>query len=70
MKSRKPETVGQALVEYLLMLSLAVILVVIIQKGLKSSVFKLWSSFTKDIVAACPGCPVTGNSGGLNYGGR
>jgi hypothetical protein len=52
------------------MLSVAITLVTVIQQGLKSSIFRLWTSFTQDIVAACPGCPINGNSPGLNYGGR
>jgi hypothetical protein len=61
---------GQALVEYLLMLSVAITLVVIIQQGLKTSVFHLWKSFTCDIVAACPGCPYNGNATGLRCSSR
>ncbi len=48
---------GQAVIEYILMLTVAVSIVGIIGFGFRKSLFKLWGSFTQDIVAACPGCP-------------
>jgi hypothetical protein len=63
MKTRKVSNTrnqtGQALVEYILMLSFAITLVILIQTGLRRSTFGLWKSFTCDIAAACPKCPYT-----------
>jgi hypothetical protein len=54
---RRQNNNGQVLVEYLLMLVMAMSLVLIIQNSLRKSTFSLWKSFTCDVVAACPGCP-------------
>lgn len=52
---RKQE--GQVLVEYLLMLSLAVALLVTVQLSFKRSVFSIWKKFSAEVSAACPkGC--------------
>ena len=48
---------GQAILEYVLMLSMAVGVVIIIAVGFRRSIFHLWGGFTRDIAAACPGCP-------------
>lgn len=49
---------GQVLVEYILMLALFVSVLVAIQTGLRTSIFKkVWVPFAKEISAACPkGC--------------
>jgi Flp pilus assembly pilin Flp len=48
---------GQAIVEYILTLSIAVGIVTIIAKGFRKALFDLWEEMTKQIAAACPGCP-------------
>ncbi len=48
---------GQAVLEYILMLSLAVGVVVIIAVGFRRSIFHVWKGFTRDVAAACPACP-------------
>jgi hypothetical protein len=48
---------GQAVLEYVLMLSMAVGVVILIGVGFRKSIFKVWQGFTRDIAAACPGCP-------------
>ena len=48
---------GQAVVEYLLGLVIAVSLVAGIAGVLRSSLFGLWQNFSREITAACPGCP-------------
>ena len=45
---------GQAIVEYILMLLLAVSVVTILGFGFRKSVMTLWVSVTRDIAAACP----------------
>jgi Flp pilus assembly pilin Flp len=53
---------GQAIVEYALMLSVAVGLVGLIAVGFRSSIIGLWKSFARDITSACPtGCPPPAN---------
>lgn len=48
---------GQAIVEYMLMLTVAIGAVTIIAVGFRRSIFKLWTTLAKEISAACPGCP-------------
>jgi Flp pilus assembly pilin Flp len=48
---------GQAVIEYILMLSVVVGMVSMIGFGFRKTLFKLWGSFTRDIAAGCPGCP-------------
>lgn len=48
---------GQAVIEYLLMLVVTVGIVTIIGMGFRKSLFKIWTGFSKEISAACPGCP-------------
>lgn len=55
---RKPfDDAGQAVLEYVLMLSLAVGVVVIIAVGFRRSIFHVWKGFARDVAAACPACP-------------
>ena len=48
---------GQAVVEYLLMVAVAVALIGIIGTGFRRGLILLWERMAKDISAACPGCP-------------
>jgi len=48
---------GQATVEYVLMLGMAVSVISIFTVGVRKTTFKLWSTFIREIAAACPGCP-------------
>lgn len=48
---------GQAILEYILGLTLAIAFVGILAAGFRQSILKLWLTFSKDISAACPGCP-------------
>jgi Flp pilus assembly pilin Flp len=52
---------GQAVVEYILMISMALSVVTIIGVGFRKSLFKLWTLFAQEISAACPGCPPNPN---------
>jgi hypothetical protein len=45
---------GQVLVEYLLMLSVSLALLIGIQSSFRGSVFKVWKQFAIEISAACP----------------
>lgn len=54
---RKLNDEGQAVVEYILMLVVTVSVVSIIGLGFRKTLFKLWSTFSREIAAACPGCP-------------
>jgi Flp pilus assembly pilin Flp len=48
---------GQAIVEYVLALSIALTIVTILATTLRRSLFKLWEGFAREISAACPDCP-------------
>lgn len=48
---------GQAIVEYLLMVSVTVMSVGVLGFGFRKTLFRLWQTFAQDITAACPGCP-------------
>lgn len=55
---RRTDERGQAVVEYILMLVLVISFVGMIAFGFRSSVVKLWQSFSRDVSAACPrDCP-------------
>ncbi len=49
---------GQAVVEYVLMLVLAIALVAVINGSLSGSVRNLWRALVSDVAAPCPRCPV------------
>lgn len=51
------DELGQALIEYVLLIAVTISLVTLMATGLRRSVFKLWSFYTKAIAAPCPGCP-------------
>jgi len=48
---------GQAVIEYVLMVSVTVAATGALAFGLRKTLFALWQVFAKDITAACPGCP-------------
>ena len=48
---------GQAVVEYVLATMVALSVVSIISISFRRSIFALWNVFSRDISAACPGCP-------------
>jgi hypothetical protein len=45
---------GQAVLEYVLMLLMAIGVVTSISLGFKKSLFKIWEIFAQEISAACP----------------
>lgn len=49
---------GQALVEYVLMLAVALSVVGIVGYGFRRIVLHAWQAVTCDVAAACPRCPV------------
>jgi len=51
------EESGQAILEYVIMLSMAVGVVILIAVGFRRSIFHVWKGFNREIAAACPGCP-------------
>lgn len=46
---------GQALVEYVIMVSISIMLVLILQKGFRQGVGQLWAYYARNIAAGCPG---------------
>lgn len=48
---------GQAVIEYVLMVSVTVAATGALAFGLRKTLFAIWQTFAKDITAACPGCP-------------
>jgi len=48
---------GQALVEYILALSIVITIVTILATGLRTSMYKVWEFYSRQVSAACPGCP-------------
>jgi hypothetical protein len=49
---------GQAVVEYILMLVLAVSIVTILAYGFRKSIMSLWVTLSREVAAACPrDCP-------------
>jgi hypothetical protein len=48
-------TEGQAVVEYIIMLVVAIGVVTTISVGFKKSLFSVWQVFASDISAPCPG---------------
>jgi hypothetical protein len=48
---------GQAVVEYILMVLLAISAVSIIGIGFRRTLFSVWGKMAKEVTAACPGCP-------------
>lgn len=51
------EDEAQAIVEYMLLLMIIVTGVTIMTNSFRTTVRKLWVVITKEVIAACPGCP-------------
>jgi Flp pilus assembly pilin Flp len=48
---------GQAVVEYILTAASIIGMVSILAIGFRSALVKFWEAISKDVTAACPGCP-------------
>ena len=48
---------GQAVVEYVLGVALALSIVVVMGTTFRKSLFRLWGTITAEVTAACPKCP-------------
>ena len=48
---------GQAILEYLLMLSVALSILIILSTGMRRSILVLWRYLYRRTAAACPSCP-------------
>lgn len=48
---------GQAVLEYILMLSIAVLVIGSFATGLRKVLVQIWERMAQDIAAPCPGCP-------------
>jgi Flp pilus assembly pilin Flp len=48
---------GQAVVEYVLILAMVVSVTTAMAIGFRKSLFAFWTLLTKEVSAACPGCP-------------
>jgi hypothetical protein len=59
--SKKEKEKGQALVEFLLMLVLAMTVVAILSTGFRRSLFRIWEVITREVGAPCPDCAPPGN---------
>ena len=57
MRQLARDETGQAIVEYILMLLVAMTIVVAISKGMRGSLNRFWETLTREVAAACPGCP-------------
>jgi Flp pilus assembly pilin Flp len=57
MKDLKSDESGQAIVEYILATFIAILVLVVISVGFRKSLIRFWEAVSKDITAACPGCP-------------
>jgi hypothetical protein len=55
----KPNTRGQALIEYILLLAIATGMAVLLYRGFIGASRKLQGGLTCEIAAACPNCPVS-----------
>lgn len=49
-------SIGQAIIEYMIILALAISLVVILRQGLTSVARRTWLQFSCEIAAPCPTC--------------
>lgn len=52
----KPDS-GQAIIEYILTLSIAMAVIVILSAGIRRPMSRVWSTLAREIAAACPTCP-------------
>jgi Flp pilus assembly pilin Flp len=57
MRMFKENEKGQAVVEYILGVALALSLVVVMGTGFRKSLYRLWSTISGEVSAACPQCP-------------
>jgi uncharacterized protein (UPF0333 family) len=48
---------GQAVLEYLLMISVAITMVIVINTGFRRIVNFIWQQVSCEVAAACPDCP-------------
>jgi Flp pilus assembly pilin Flp len=48
---------GQAVVEYVLLLTISLAVMISLANGFRRICLTLWQTMTCDITAACPGCP-------------
>ncbi len=55
--STQQQQSGQAVVEYILMLLVAMGLMAVISKGMKKTLGLFWKGLSSEIAAPCPGCP-------------
>lgn len=53
----KQQQSGQAVVEYILMLLVAMGLMAVISRGMKKTLQVFWKGLSSEIAAPCPGCP-------------
>jgi hypothetical protein len=53
----KQQQSGQAVVEYILMLLVAMGLMAVISRGMKKTLGIFWKGLSSEIAAPCPGCP-------------
>jgi Flp pilus assembly pilin Flp len=51
-----PGRSGQAMVEYLLMLVVAISLVAVMASSFRKTLTNLWGYYIRQVSAACPGC--------------
>jgi len=49
---------GQAIVEYILMLVLAMAIVAAVNSSLNGSIRRIWAQMVSDVAAPCAKCPV------------
>lgn len=47
---------GQVIVEYILMLAVAATLLGLMARGFRTTIFKVWETWTQEIAAPCPDC--------------
>ncbi|MEK7690577.1 MAG: hypothetical protein AAB425_06120 [Bdellovibrionota bacterium] len=57
MKKLEVDQKGQAVVEYVLSLLMAMAVLGIIATGFRRTLIALWVGLAKDVAAPCPGCP-------------
>lgn len=54
---------GQALVEYILILSAVVLVIGIFARGMRQTIVGVWKRWNLEIAAPCPGCKAPGFEG-------
>jgi len=48
---------GQVIIDYVLTLAVIISIVTAMSVGFRKSLFAIWQVFSREISAACPGCP-------------